>query len=160
MDEWWNKVKKGALAASARTGKDVLVEACEASESDEESEGSDDESDGEGPQEECGAEAGGLTRGDLDKSLWPANKDTNTKSGCQLTFPDDMKYTGQEADVQRRVGEEVEHTSSRCRPSTETRFEERELLASARVFKHCTAFDAFCFVELTWSLSAFSLIYF
>jgi group I intron endonuclease len=75
MDEWWNKVKKGALAASARTGKDVLVEACEASESDEESEGSDDESeeeseaevDGCGPREGFGADAAELTRRNLDQ---------------------------------------------------------------------------------------------
>ena len=69
MDEWWNKVKKGALAASARTGKDVLVEACETSESDEQSEESDDESEEEsgeeGPREECEADVGGLTRRDL-----------------------------------------------------------------------------------------------
>ena len=69
-NEWWNKVVNGA---KARTGKDVLVEACEKSKAEEESEesddGSDEQSGEEGPREEFGEEAE-LTRRDLDKSLW------------------------------------------------------------------------------------------
>lgn len=158
MDEWWNKVKKGALAASARTGKDVLVEACETSESDEESEesddGSDEESGEEGAREECGAGAAELTRGNLDKALWPAEKKERAEKKEERRS--ELK-TGADA---KATWDGDQRTSSKYPPSAETRFEERELLVSARVFKHCTAFDAFCFVELTWSLSAFSLIYF
>ena len=96
VDEWWNKVKKGALAASARTGKDVLVEACETSESDEESEesddGSDEESGEEGPREEFGEEAE-LTRGNLDKA--PVNR-RKAKTGkvYKITSPSGKVYIG------------------------------------------------------------------
>ena len=105
--EWLNKAISNGRA---RTGKDVLVEACEESESDEESEESDEESGKEGPYEEFGEEAT-LTRGNLDKSFGPVEKRAQTDEqegkGSRL-------QNGAEAKA-KRDGDQ--RTSSKCLPS-------------------------------------------
>jgi len=65
-DDWLDKAIGNGRAL---TGKNVLVEACKESESDEESEESDEEAGEQEPREEFGTEVA-LTRGDLYKPLW------------------------------------------------------------------------------------------
>lgn len=109
-DEWLNRA---ISRAKARTGKDVLVEACEKSEAEEESEesddGSDEESSEEGPHEDFGEEAE-LTRRDLDKSLWPAEKEVQTDE-----HEPKRSELNDGAEDKRLDGDQ--RTSSKCPPS-------------------------------------------